>query len=202
MCALYNQRKQRLTPPHFFGLYCLLSLCYFVIFLFFISKGRMGESTSFNSFAGRVIMTPMMLKFYRGPHECVPCGCAHLYKFYVCCRVFRSLPSIVQNVVLSPSSPSGNTPVLFPPLIRFCITPMLPNLIVVLNWWWYVIFSYRLLFIVSRVLRCRIVQLKGHACVPPFPRHFSFFTHTLLYSEHERFVCVCGCVCARLLLKP
>lgn len=106
----------------------------FVIFLFFISKGRMGESTSFNSFAGRVIMTPMMLKFYRGPHECVPCGCAYVYEFYVCCRVFRSLPSIVQNVVLSPSSPSGNTPVLFPPLIRFCITPMLPNLIVVLNW--------------------------------------------------------------------
>lgn len=39
-----------------------------------------GGLTSFNSSAAYFIMTLTMLEFYRGPHECVPCGCAHEYK--------------------------------------------------------------------------------------------------------------------------
>ncbi len=39
-----------------------------------------GGLTSFTSSAAYFIMTPTMLEFYRGPHECVPCGYAHEYK--------------------------------------------------------------------------------------------------------------------------
>lgn len=86
-----------------------------------------------------------------------------------------------------------------------------PNLIVVLNWWWYVNSFVRLFFIVSRVLRivsnCA-TQKAMYAC--PVPSAFFPFLRTrCCICEHEHLcvrvcVCVCGCecVCARLLSEP
>lgn len=85
-CVHFTIKENCLMPPHFWVVpFSVLLICLFVFFIYdyllWISKGWMGGGlTSFNISPAYFIMTLTMLEFYRGPHECVPCGCAHEYK--------------------------------------------------------------------------------------------------------------------------
>lgn len=75
------------------------------------------------------------------------------------------------------------------------IFPSPDVLIVVLNWWWYVNYFVRLFFIVSRVLRCQIVQLK-RPCMRALSlwHFFLFYVHVAVYVSMS--ICVYVCVCS------
>lgn len=66
----------------------------------------MGGLTSFNISPAYFIITLTMLEFYRGPHECVPCGCAHEYKICLLSGIlFLNHGHIVKRRISPPPRP-------------------------------------------------------------------------------------------------
>lgn len=79
-----------------------------------VGLGVGGGLTSFKISHAYFIMTLTMLEFYRGPHECVPCGCAHEYKICLLSGIMflNHIHSVKRRIASPPptsSSPSGNT---------------------------------------------------------------------------------------------
>lgn len=106
-----------------------------------VGLGVGGGLTSFKISPAYFIMTLTMLEFYRGPHECVPCGCAHEYKICLLSGIMflNHIHSVKRRIATPPPPPlalwkhSG-----YESFLRILfISPspdVFPNLIVVLNW--------------------------------------------------------------------